>query len=470
MNQNIADQIRQAESEYRCSKEYREDPYRPAYHLIPPVGWLNDPNGLCEFQDEYHVFFQYSPLDAEGGMKAWGHYVSRDFAHWKYLDAPILPDIPEDRDGAYSGSAWVANGKMHIFYTGNVKEEGDYDYILKGRQANTIHLESEDGIHFSEKEIVMTNADYPSYYTCHVRDPKVWKQDGRYYMVQGGRRLGDVGAVIVFESVDMKEWKVVNQILPSEPFGYMWECPDYFEVNGVKLLSFSPQGLESEEYRYQNTYQSGYTILTGDIRSQCMQQEFHEWDMGFDFYAPQTFETKDGRRILIGWAGVPDSPYTNPTVTYGWQHCLTMPREITVCDGKIQCNPVRELEALRDHLVTDEEVKNLKGQYELLMTDIQSDRIRVQLAEGVMLSYDDEVLTLEMNEQAGAGRHVRKMKLEELQELRIFVDVSICEIYVNHGEAVMTSRFYSKSEGPVILEGEQVPYKLWEINGQFLAL
>ena len=23
------------------------DPYRPYFHLAPPVGWINDPNGLC---------------------------------------------------------------------------------------------------------------------------------------------------------------------------------------------------------------------------------------------------------------------------------------------------------------------------------------------------------------------------------------------------------------------------------------
>lgn len=466
MNQNIAEQIRKTEAAYQYTKEYREDPYRPAYHLMPPVGWLNDPNGLCEWKGEYHVFFQYSPFDADGGMKAWGHYASKDFIHWKYLGAPILPDIPADRDGAYSGSALVENDRMHLFYTGNVKEEGNYDYILKGRQANTIYAESEDGIHFSEKEVIMTNADYPAYYTCHVRDPKVWEQEGRYYMVQGGRRMGDVGAVIVFESADMKEWRVINQIIPSAAFGYMWECPDYFEIDGMKVLSFSPQGLEHEEFRYQNVYQSGYTVLEGDIRSNCSQGEFYEWDMGFDFYAPQTFETTDDRRIMFGWAGLPDSPYTNPTVAYGWQHCLTMPREITVCDGKIRCNPVREMERLRDRIVADDQTEDLKGQYELLVNDIKSDELHIELADGVKLSYENGILKLEMNEQSGSGRKMRKMKLEKLEELRIFVDVSICEIFVNQGETVMTSRFYGDVYVPVIAEKDQLSSTLWALDGQ----
>lgn len=51
-------------------------------------------------------------------------------------------------------------------------------------------------------------------------------------------------------------------------------------------------------------------------------KEFQEWDMGFDFYAPQTFEDAKGRRILIGWMGLPDveEEYTNPTAKdEGWR-------------------------------------------------------------------------------------------------------------------------------------------------------
>mgnify|MGYP002857628190 CR=1 FL=1 len=40
------------------------DPYRPAYHYVNPQGKLNDPNGLCIWQDRYHMFYQaYPPED-----------------------------------------------------------------------------------------------------------------------------------------------------------------------------------------------------------------------------------------------------------------------------------------------------------------------------------------------------------------------------------------------------------------------
>ena len=50
------------------------DKWALQYHIMPKIGWLNDPNGLCYFKGEYHVFYQYSPLDAKGGLKFWAHY------------------------------------------------------------------------------------------------------------------------------------------------------------------------------------------------------------------------------------------------------------------------------------------------------------------------------------------------------------------------------------------------------------
>ena len=58
-------------------------------------------------------------------------------------------------------------------------------------------------------------------------------------------------------------------------------------------------------------------------------------DRGFDFYAPQTFEDETGRRILIGWMGIPDADYTNPTTQAGWQHALTIPRVLHWAGGRL---------------------------------------------------------------------------------------------------------------------------------------
>ena len=247
-------------------EKVNSDYHRLNFHLMPPVGWLNDPNGLCEFNNEYHVFYQYSPFNAKGGIKFWGHYKSKDFINWESLDSKVYSDQPYDCHGAYSGSTLVHDGKMNIFYTGNVKNIGDYDYINSGREHNTVLIVSEDGKNFNNKKLLMKNSDYPSNLTCHVRDPKVFKENDKFYMVQGARDKEDVGQIIVFESDDLINWKYINTIKSEEKFGYMWECPDLIELNGKKVLIISPQGIEADGIKYNNIYQSGYYLLEGDLK------------------------------------------------------------------------------------------------------------------------------------------------------------------------------------------------------------
>lgn len=80
--------------------------WRQRFHIEPPDGWLNDPNGLSFYKDEYHVYFQYSPIAADGHTpRGWGHYHGSDLMHMTYDRAVMMPDIPEDSHGVYSGSA-----------------------------------------------------------------------------------------------------------------------------------------------------------------------------------------------------------------------------------------------------------------------------------------------------------------------------------------------------------------------------
>ena len=314
--------------------------FRQKFHLMPPTGWLNDPNGLCQYGGIYHAFFQYSPFNAEGGVKMWGHCTSKDMVDWKYEGVSMYPDQPFDCHGVYSGAALVEDGAMYLYYTGNVKLDGDYDYINTGREANTCLVVSRDGHTFGRKEELMRNSDYPSDLTLHVRDPKVWKEQDAYYMIQGARRKDHVGTAVLFRSEDKRDWTYCGRIETEEPFGYMWECPDYFTVDGRTILSASVQGLTGGIWDSRNVYQSGWFTVDGDILDKYSLSEYQLWDYGFDYYAPQSFETEDGRRIQIGWMGMPDcEEYTNRTLDEGWQHCFTFPREIL--SGTDRCASAR---------------------------------------------------------------------------------------------------------------------------------
>lgn len=427
-----------------------KDPFRQKIHLMPPVGWLNDPNGLCQFQGVYHGFFQYSPFNPEGGVKMWGHYTSSNMIDWEYQGVPLYPDQPCDCSGVYSGAAFIEDGEMYLYYTGNVKlEDGEYDYINTGRQANTVLVSSRDGIHFGKKKKLMDNRDYPSDLTLHVRDPKVWKKDNVYYMLLGARSKSDEGQALLYRSQDRIHWSLANRLKTEEPFGYMWECPDYFEIGETRIISASVQGLEGGQWEERNVYQSGYFLLDGAITGDCHLSDYRLWDYGFDYYAPQTFQAEDGRVIQIGWMGMPDcKEYTNRTIEDGWQHCFTFPREIYMKEG-IPCQrPVRELdekcrllESARDTLASDDHLV-----YMVEISGICGNQFQAVLGEELVLEYREGRFEMRFKDQrkasVSAGRGRRYVDLESLENVKILTDVSSVEVFLNDGRYVFSTRYY----------------------------
>lgn len=480
--------------------------YRQLVHVTPPVGWLNDPNGLCQVGDTYHAYFQYGPFDTGiDGVKFWGHATSRDLLRWEYDQAVLAPDEPFDCHGAYSGSAVVHDGKISMLYTGNVKlpnADGAFDYVDTGREANTILVETADGTHFGPKRLVMTNADYPADLTCHVRDPKVWRDGERWLMVQGARRhvddparVGaaarshgagaafDAGEALVFSSPDLVNWKLENRLVSRERLGFMWECPDYFELTSpsgartAKLLVINPQGLEGGDWERRNAHQCGYLPLEGDVTGSYELGELALWDAGFDYYATQSFEAADGRRILVAWMSVPDEVgYGNdPTVAEGWQNCLSLPREVWLSeDGRVCQAPVREVEALRGERRSD--TGGLSAAcapaFDLVVTGVREgfsavvdDALSLAWlpAEGELPARFEMRFADASREAAGCGRGVRWESVDEVRDVRVIGDASSVEVFVNDGALAMSTRIYPDEYGVrVSAPGAQV--SLWDLQ------
>lgn len=457
------------------------DKWRCNYHITPPTGWLNDPNGVCQYHGRYHVFFQYAPGYPTDDNKAWGHYTSRDGVHWTYEGIALYPDSRYDRDGAYSGNTLIDDDTMVIYYTGNVKQPGDHDYTHSGRESNTIRITTKDGVHFSDKQCVLDNRDYPDGYTCHIRDPKVWKDAAGYHMVLGARTDSDQGSILLYTSEDGIHWSFSHALTSTQTFGFMWECPDLFTLDGQTFLSCCPQGVEPEAYRYQNYHISGYVPVTpealtsGDstgIPSPVIdEQQFREWDYGFDFYAPQTFVDEQGRRILIGWVGGPDGSYDEPTLReQHWIHKLTLPRVLTWKDGILLQQPLPELDTLhtaahilRNGATYQSDCSSLDWHLTLDAPDQQT--FRIKITSDVSLEYDGAVLCLSMIGNTGAGRTCRKAACPCIQDLRILIDGSVLELFVNQGAIVMTSHFFPEdSRLTLYADGAFTENRLWDMN------
>lgn len=434
----------------------RSDKYLLNFHLIPPSGWLNDPNGLCEFKGINHIYYQYTPFSAEWGMKLWGHYTTEDWITYKEEEPFLFPDIAEDRDGVYSGSAFVKDENIYFFYTGNVKYlDKDYDYIKSGREQNTILITSKDGYTHTSKKILLKNKDYP-HMSCHVRDPQIIEKNNCYYMSLGARDIEDKGCIIIYKSLDLINWEYFIRIETDQKFGYMWECPNLIEISGKLFLICCPQGIPQNGIDFANVYQCGYFPL--DINFDTKEYKigkFVELDRGFDIYAPQVFEDEENRKILLGWMGIPDAEYTNePTVKHGWQHALTLPRELKVIGDKIYQSPLKELTKLR--VKENKEILCDSENVEINFKFKECTDLKIQLRDAIEISYENNILTLNL-EKCGYGRKERKVYLEKLENLQIFLDNSSIEIFVNSGAEAFTARCYcEKLNSKLIFNGNYV--------------
>ena len=444
----------------KLRKLVKEDEYRLGFHIMPATGWLNDPNGLCQFQHVNHIYFQYTPQSATWGMKSWGHYTTKNWIHYQEEEPFLFADHEADRDGVYSGSAFVEDNQLYYFYTGNVKyEDKAYDYINTGREQNTMLVTSKDGYHYGQKELLLQNVDYPSTMSLHVRDPKIYKKDGKYYMVLGARSKQDVGCVLLYESENLHQWNYHMCIESDIAFGYMWECPDLFDIDGKTFLVCCPQGVKQDGINYANVYQFGYFEIALDLQNKTYTlSSFHELDRGFDIYAPQSFEDEQGRRILIAWMGIPDATYHNEeTIQHGWQHALTMPRQLCVRNDILVQQPLEEFKQLRldeasFSMFNTFEIEG-KERYECRMEFRTCKQFLLKLKADIQLQYQDKILTLSM-EESGSGRDKRSVALQNITSLHVFMDTSCIEIFVNDGEEVFTSRYYTRKQTPISMFGE----------------
>ncbi|MCG1023645.1 glycoside hydrolase family 32 protein [Sutcliffiella horikoshii] len=477
------------QSIHNAKERVKEHHWRERYHVEAPAYWINDPNGFSFFNGEYHLFYQHHPYDSTWGPMHWGHVKSRDLATWEHLPIALAPSEDYDRDGCFSGSAFKKDGKLYLMYTGNVWTGPDHESQLKQVQAIAV---SEDGIHFTkiENNPVITKApEEGDIHPFHFRDPKVWQHDDSYYCVLGSRTKDHIGQVLLYKSQDLVEWEFVSVMAKGEGnFGYMWECPDFFELEGQGVLVMSPQGLKPEGHKYQNLHQAGYILGSLNYETGKLSQgSFEMLDHGFDFYAPQTTIDEKGRRIAIAWMNMWESKM--PEQEVDWAGAMTIPRELKLKDGKIISSPVEELKSLRKNeisytnlLVEGEtsfpDVSGTSLELELEIHSQQATRFGLKLrkseTEETVITYDvkEQMITLDREKSGQGPGGVRQAPLalvEKVLKLQVYLDSSSIEVFINGGEKVMTARIYPSEQAQAIsfFADDQVTItslKKWEIR------
>lgn len=448
---------------------------RPAFHLSARTGWMNDPNGFSYYGGKYHMFYQYHPYDCHWGPMHWGHAVSEDLLHWEYLPAALAPDENYDRDGCFSGSAVVLpDGRHLLMYTGVLKEQQGNGEI---REIQTQCLAVGDGTDYEkwEKNPVLTVDNLPEGCSKYdFRDPKMWqKADGTYCCVIGNRPADGSGQILLFESRDGFAWKYKKVLaFNGNRFGKMWECPDFFKLGEKWVLLTSPQDMLPSRFEYHNG--NGTLCLIGDFDEETetfTEQYDQSIDYGIDFYAPQTVLTPDGRRIMIGWMQNWDTCNFRAQ-NLSWFGQMSLPRELSIENGRLYQRPVRELDEMRGNKV---EYKDVSFSGELRLEGIKGRRVDMELLVGpeegqdiyqkfavrfaqndrfrTSLSFHPKDSILKIDRKFSGSRraiiHQRRSQVNsdgDRLKLRMILDRFSAEIFVNDGEQVLTAIVYTEQE------------------------
>jgi fructan beta-fructosidase len=460
--------------------------YRPLVHFTAPSGWINDPNGLVYFDGEYHLFYQYTPLEPDGDFSTsnvahWGHAVSPDLVHWTHLPVALYPD---HLGVIYSGSVVVDWHDTSGLFGG-----------LPGLVAIFTQHNSGSAPLGPEVQSIAMSADRGRSWTAYAhnpvianpgvrdfRDPKVFWFAPTQRWVMVVTYNGD--RVYFYTSENLRLWTHTGEFGAGQGAqSATWECPDLFElpIDGDPqrtqwVLNVSAFHATAASNRVGMQYFvgefNGTTFTNANSASTVLTT-----DHGRDNYAAVTWSDVracDGRRLMIGWMS--DWAYARVIPTEPWRGAMTIPRELRLRrlgEGvRLLQRPMPELERLRkQHTHWTEQIvvpgaslwhRDVGTAMEIIMTirlwTATECGVRVLSGEGeqITIGYDVPAATLFVDRTrsgrtdfapAFPGRHGGPLAATDgAVTLRIFLDRCSVEVFGNEGECTVTSLIFPEGD------------------------
>lgn len=454
--------------------EYYTESYRPQFHFTPEEKWMNDPNGLVYNNGNYHLFYQYYPDSTVWGPMHWGHAISKDMVKWEHKPVALFPD----KHGLiFSGSAVMDKNNTSGFGTEDktamvaIFTYHDMEGEKAGRkdfQTQGIAYSLDDGDSWTKYEgnPVIGNDGIKDF-----RDPKVFwneKENNWTMLLVAGDHLQ------IWNSPNLKEWKKVSEFgKDTGAHGGVWECPDLFplkiegtdEEKWVLLISINPGAPNGG---------SGTQYFIGDFDGTTFttNQTENRWiDLGRDNYAGVTYnETPNNERIFIGWMSNWD--YARDTPTEKWRSAMTVPRKLTL--RKIEEEvflinyPVEKFNEVIDKAYVDSEIELKEDQKKIIALKygnqseikftVKKPELKMYLSNevgdslAIVIDRENQLVTVDRDESGktdfsekfiGGLQKMEMLNLPEKPvEVRILLDHSSMELFINGGQYVMTNQIF----------------------------
>ena len=465
--------------------------YRPSYHHTPAYGWMNDPNGMFYKDGVYHLYFQYNPYGSMWGNMHWGHSTSTDLVNWKNEGVAIAPDAIGT---IFSGSCVVdhnntsgfGEGAVVAFYT-SAKQTPWGDC-----QTQSMAYSLDNGKTFIkyENNPILTSSEKD------FRDPKVfWYAPKEHWvmMLAVGQHME------IYSSKNLKDWTKESEFGEGHGcHGGVWECPDLVElpVEGTKekkwvlICNINPGGPFGG---------SATQYFVGDFDGSTFTNNYPEetkWmDYGKDHYATVTWNNApDGRCIAIGWMS--NWQYANNVPTRQYRSANTIARDLSLFkqDGSVflKSEPCKEMVDARkdgrqiktvnvaktETILLSPQSDNGAYEVEFSINPGKSKEVSFALSNGkgekVLMTYDVVKKTFAIDRTKSGEVSfsndfpaVTEMSLSKSKELklRLFVDKSSIEAFVDNGKFVMTNCVFPSVPYDMIrFESDGNRYKVNNIN------
>lgn len=419
--------------------------FRQKYHMMPPVGWMNDPNGLIKFNGRYHLFYQFNPYAAHPGVMLWGHFISDDLIGYSDKGAAIVPD--KEHVSIFSGGATEYGEKLAAVYTEHYECGGD-------RREEVNMALSSDGMNFSKGVRILDNDDLPEDISrSDFRDPFPVKTDDGYYVFVGGKLVKEnKGIIVVLGGSGLEKLEYKFTIGPFYELGDMGECPCYRKIDGKDVIIASGCNVPRRGNDFANVNSSVFIVGKIDFEGKSFAAEsIREIDKGDAFYAPQLINGDD-RPVMVAWHEMWGKPYPTSDMNHGWAGCFTIPRELRVKDGEVFQSPISELEKYLVPCAGGEVPECADIRFEFR----GDGRVEISGQDGsVAVGCRDGRVYLDTrraNNMNGCVRTVNRSR--EKNGVRVLLDVSGIEVFVDGGAETISSRIYIRGNRSLTASGE----------------
>lgn len=441
--ENINRAIREA------SAKLSKDPFRPAFHLTPPAGCMGDPNGGIFYQGWYHIFYGLQPFGPHPGGWYWAHARSRDLLHWEHMKPDLTPAFDLDLNAVGSGSTIITgDGKKLAFYS---ESKGGR---MQFWQAQFTNDELSEWIHKGKNPILSLEQPGIPDFDAFWRDPYVFRTGGRTFLIACADLFEeDYVPVPIFEAKNdnLTEWDYKGSLFTVPKHRYRnLEVPQFVQL-GEKWLFMASTDAPVDR--------TNYFLGKFDLENLTFTPEQEgPLDYSGHYYAQESLTDDHGDVYLLAWIPGWDREwlptYMNEPLKNSnplWNGNFSLPRRLSLENGKLLQRPVESLKQLRsEHITLDPRELPVSGPVteQYVIDEFQGDQLEIQ-AEFDLKYAAFCGLNVLCDEKGSGGLYIVwsgdmlnvdgvKVPLNDWQpgkflQLRIFIDKKIVEVFVNDG-------------------------------------